>query len=377
MYGLQIEPHSGTPGLYRGTIVGPGASLTDAFAIMESSPQVERLLVHSKRDLLSARVTLPRKEGTGYWELTRIRNQLYVILTNCSYKEARLEFVPGDGLLQLNYMLSGDMTYGVSSPGPLRFNRPSLHLWRQPPGSDMREWTAPGARVRMVSISFRTEFLLEQFLLSSADVPRCLQRFVHEGESDIDFYQLPLTAQMLDITSRLIENPYIGALYLSYKEALISELLCSTIGTFQSLSEEPVQSYSDRELHLLSSARRLLMKNLDCPRTIRALARSVGMGEKALTAAFTAIYGESPFDFSVRVRMQHALVLLCERSWPVDRVAEAVGYSHPTSFTVAFRRHFGLRPIDVKRLKTRGCIAAGKRVLPNTTGTPDPNLLDI
>jgi transcriptional regulator GlxA family with amidase domain len=37
----------------------------------------------------------------------------------------------------------------------------------------------------------------------------------------------------------------------------------------------------------------------------------------------------------------------------VDRVAEATGYSHPTSFATAFRRHFGLRPIDLKRLKTR------------------------
>jgi AraC-like DNA-binding protein len=32
----------------------------------------------------------------------------------------------------------------------------------------------------------------------------------------------------------------------------------------------------------------------------------------------------------------------------VDRVSEATGYTHPTSFTAAFRRHFGLRPIDLK-----------------------------
>ena len=36
------------------------------------------------------------------------------------------------------------------------------------------------------------------------------------------------------------------------------------------------------------------------------------------------------------------------KQWSVDRVSEAVGYAHPTSFTAAFRRHFGMRPIDLK-----------------------------
>jgi AraC-like DNA-binding protein len=47
--------------------------------------------------------------------------------------------------------------------------------------------------------------------------------------------------------------------------------------------------------------------------------------------------------------MQHALVLLRDREMQVARVAVAVGYSHQTSFATAFRRHFGLRPKDVRR----------------------------
>jgi AraC-like DNA-binding protein len=339
-------------GLYRTALAGAGASLADAFRNLEHSPQVERVLRHSKRDLLSARVALTPEEGHGYWELTSIRGALYIVLSNFSYKQARVECVPGDGLLQFNFRVSGDMTYGVSDPRPLRFTRPSLHLWRQPPGIDMHEWTAPSAHERTVTVNLRPEFLIEHVLSSSADVPPLLERFVREPRSTIDFWQGPLTAQMLDITTRLIDNPYSGALYVIYKEALALELLCATLDHLRRFSAEPTRQYSERELGSLSTARRLLMEQLDCPSSLRTLARAVGLAERTLTQGFKGLYGETVFDFSLRCRMQHALKLLQEH-WSVDRVAEATGYSHPTSFATAFRRHFGLRPIDLKRLKTR------------------------
>ncbi len=75
------------------------------------------------------------------------------------------------------------------------------------------------------------------------------------------------------------------------------------------------------------------------------------MAETALTTGFKAVYGETIFDFSVRCRMQHAMTLLRDQHWSVDKVSEAVGYGHSTSFATAFRRYFGMRPIDVRRVK--------------------------
>jgi AraC-like DNA-binding protein len=347
-------------GLYRTTIAGPGRSLADAFANIEHSPHVERVLRHPKRDLVSARVTLTPEEGEGYWELTRVRDDLYVILGDFAYKNPRYEFVPGDGLLQFNFQLSGDMTYAISRPGRLRFNRPALHLWRQPLGVDMREWTAPSAHERIVTIAVRPEFLLSQCLAPSLEVPPRLKPFVCERSSGgtggkggigADYCQLPLTAQMLDTTTKLLENPYDGALYLLYQEALTLELLCVTVGNLAALSAPPTEEYSERELRCLDAARQLLTAQLAPAPALKKIARTVGMSEKALTRGFKAIYGETLFDFSLRCRMQYALTLLRDRNWSVDRVSEAVGYAHPTSFTAAFRRHFRLRPIDMKRLK--------------------------
>src|ERR1700722_4827037 len=123
---------NGQGGLFRTIIAGPGHSLADAIANLERAPQVERLMRHVKRDLLGARVSLTPQEGEGYWELTRIRDDLYVIIENFAYRDPRLEIVPGDGLVQFNFKISGDLTIAVTRTEPLRFNRPSLLVWSQP-----------------------------------------------------------------------------------------------------------------------------------------------------------------------------------------------------------------------------------------------------
>ena len=340
-------------GLYRTTIAGAGRSLPDAFAGMERSPRVERVLRHPKRDLLGARVTLTPEEGRGYWELTRVRDDLYIIQADYAYRDPRFEIVPGDGLIQFNFKISGDMTYAINCPGPLRFNRPALHLWRQPRGVDMREWTAPAAHEQVIMISVRPEFLRDHFLAPESAVPSRLQAFVSEPRDTIDFCELPLTPQMLDITRRLLNNPYAGALYLAYKESLTFELLCVAVGNLLSMPDTPIEEYSERELRALANAREVLTKQFAPPPTLTQLARSVGLSVKALTRGFKSIYGETIFDFSFRSRMEYALTLLRDRAWSIDRTSEAVGYAHPTSFAGAFRRQFGVAPIEMKRLKSR------------------------
>jgi AraC-like DNA-binding protein len=333
-------------------MAGPGHSLGEVFSNLERAKQVERVVRHPQRDLLGARVTLSPEEGDGYWEFTRIRDDFYVVVWNFVYKNPRFELVPGDGLIQFNFRVTGDLTLAVSGAETLRFNRPSLLVWAQSRGVDVPEWTAPSAHEKMVVISVRPDFLVEHFVTSIVDMPLQLQSYVSNPNGKLNYCQLPLTAQMFDIASKLINNPFKGPLALVYTEALTLELLCAAVGGFSALPPSPTEEYTERELRCLQEARNVLMRQLALAPTIAKLARTVGMAETALTKGFKAVYGETFFDFSLRCRMQHALTLLRDQHWSVDKVSEAVGYSHSTSFATAFRRHFGLRPIDVRRVKS-------------------------
>ena len=103
-------------GLFRTVLAGAGHTLADAFANLERAPHVERVSRHSRRDLLGARVSLAPEEGEGYWEVHASPRRDF-----CGHREFRIQkpsfalsWFQGDGLIQFNFRLSGDLTLAVS-----------------------------------------------------------------------------------------------------------------------------------------------------------------------------------------------------------------------------------------------------------------------
>jgi AraC-like DNA-binding protein len=334
----------GASGLFRTALAGRGRTLADAFDTLERVRAIPQVSRHASRSLFGARIPLDAREGEGYWDFTRIGSSVYVIVENFTYNSTRVEFVPGDDLLQFYFMLSGDLTIETGHLNPLRVNRPSLLLWRQPRGVDVEEWTAAGSKERCVAISVNRRYLMDELFSSSTDSP--LKAFINDESPDLKYCQVPLTAQMFDVAARLVDNPYTGSMGLIFAEAITLELLCLTISSLQTLKLGTPQcdGFSERQLRSLHAARSLLIKQLCPPPSIRQVARVAGINETSLKRGFKALFGETVFNFSVRYRMEHAMKLLADRDMPVSRIAEAVGYSHQTSFATAFRRHFGVCP---------------------------------
>jgi AraC-like DNA-binding protein len=338
-------------GLFRAVLAGPGHTLADAFANLERAPHVESVWRHAKRDLMGARIALPAEEGEGYWEFTRIRDEIFIIVENFAYKDPRVELIPGDGLIQFHFRLSGDLTLGVGRAEALRLDRPALLVWNQPHGLDISEWTAPSAHERTVSISMRPEYLVNNFLVSPEAIPPPMRAFIGGNGDHVNYCQLPLSAQVFELATKLVNNPFVGGIGLIYAESLANELLCHAVKGFESLSSAPNEQYSTRQLRALHAARSYLMRQFAPVPTIRQVARTAGINEATLKGGFKATFGETVFDFGVRCRMQHALALLRNERMPVARVAEAIGYRHQSSFATAFFRQFGMRPKDVRRGK--------------------------
>jgi AraC-like DNA-binding protein len=338
-------------GLFRAALAGPGRSLADAFENLDRGSEIQHVTRHPTRRLFGARIALKPEEGQGHWEFTQIGEDLYVIAGNFVYKDPRIELVPGDGLVQFYFKLCGDLTLGVSRTEPLRLNKPTLLLYNQPPGIEVQEWTAPSARERFVALTMKARYLVDNFLGSVVAAPPQLASLLSGSPREISYSQLPLSAQMFEIATRLVDNPHTGVLGLVYTEALVLELLCAALSEYSALPATPTEAYSERDLLRLQAARTVLMKQFTPAPRIREVARAAGMNETSLKRGFRVVYGETVFDFSLRCRMQHAFNLLRERRMPIAQVAEAVGYSHQTSFATAFRRYFGVSPKDARPAK--------------------------
>jgi AraC-like DNA-binding protein len=353
VFSQEIRPARGidpSKGLFRTTLAGEGHTLHDAFANLECAPRVERVVRHSARNMFGARVAVNDAEGRGYWDFMRARDDMYVIVENYSFKDPRVERIADDGILQFYFELSGDLTMTIPGAKTLHLNHPSLLIYHQQRGMEFTAWTAPSARQRSVIVNVRPQFLLDTFLGDGDGIPVPLQTLLTGWTNGaMPYCRLPLSAHMFDLVTRLVEAPYPGVIGLVNTEALVMELLCAGVAQVGLHSVAPRESYSPRELRCLYAAREILMKEMAQPPTIRDVARAAGLNQTTLKQGFKAVFGDTPFELSVRCRMQRALELLREERVPVSRVAEAVGYRHPTSFATAFRRHFGIQPQQAVR----------------------------
>jgi len=80
------------------------------------------------------------------------------------------------------------------------------------------------------------------------------------------------------------------------------------------------------------------------PEPMPALAKAIGTSESTLLRAFRRELGHGPGEHWRARRLEEALVLLRSGYGTISEVATRVGYENPTSFTVAFREHFGKPP---------------------------------
>ena len=85
--------------------------------------------------------------------------------------------------------------------------------------------------------------------------------------------------------------------------------------------------------------------------SLTALAARAGLSAFHLHRVFSAAAGETPKQFILRLRLERAAILLLRNDDSVLNVALACGFGSHEAFCRAFRRRFGMRPVDYR---TRG-----------------------
>ena len=84
--------------------------------------------------------------------------------------------------------------------------------------------------------------------------------------------------------------------------------------------------------------------------TLERLASAVAVSRSGFAQRFRSLVGESPHRYLTRWRMQMAAIQMRrDPSLRVARVAWQVGYESVPSFSVVFKRHFGMSPAQWRR----------------------------
>lgn len=104
---------------------------------------------------------------------------------------------------------------------------------------------------------------------------------------------------------------------------------------------------------LLAAAVRFIKERSHQRIQVTDVLRAVPISRRALEKGFRKCLGRSPAEEIRRVRLDQAVQLLCDTSWPMPRIAAACGFDRPELMTRAFRRELHTTPSEFRRKHSR------------------------
>lgn len=110
----------------------------------------------------------------------------------------------------------------------------------------------------------------------------------------------------------------------------------------------PSNTSPDEQFEKVCAAKKIIDLEISKNHTIADLARRVGTNEQYLKKHFKAVYNCTIMGYMNEKKMQTAKALIVSGTHRIANVAILVGYSHPTHFTHAFKKRFGVLPRTLK-----------------------------
>lgn len=337
----------------RAGLVGQCLRLEDAFRHLErsSNPTALRTLERSKATLAGARYDIHPSMGKGFWELLRLGTDLFVVITDVQYTKKISIPVLGEDFIEFHFRLSGNLQI-VDAKQELDVSKGSLLIWRQPEGCDIIEYlNSDGQRDSSVTIYCRPSLLercfgaygtaldaeLAETLAPTCDKIRSLKAALYPG----------LMKLVVDLASPSTRD----GIGLVCAEALVIQIIGEVLRNVQLQKQSQVVDVrmSDRDVDCLRLAREVLVREHAPAPTIEELGRRVGLSPTKLKTGFRTLFGQTISDFANTLRMSTAKELLRKSDRPIAHVSAELGYEYQNSFTVAFRRQYGILPKDYRR----------------------------
>ncbi len=101
--------------------------------------------------------------------------------------------------------------------------------------------------------------------------------------------------------------------------------------------------------HEVARALALIHEHPEAPWTLQLLADEAGLSRAGFARRFAAAVGESPIAYLSTWRLAQAADLLAGTDDTVAAISRAVGFASPFTFSDAFLRSYGVRPVEHRR----------------------------
>ena len=160
--------------------------------------------------------------------------------------------------------------------------------------------------------------------------------------------QQPMSTTAIVGAQSLVKCRLPGPAHSLFRQGQAMTILASELSPLLA-DAKSVTKFGQRERNIAHAARDILAVEYRNPPSIAELSRRVGTNQCKLKQLFHHYFLTTPYGLLLQIRMQKAHELLSSAQGSVGSVAEWVGYSHASNFSIAFTRHFGFSPKKLSR----------------------------
>lgn len=161
------------------------------------------------------------------------------------------------------------------------------------------------------------------------------------------FLLLRAESKIQHIFSELYQVPSHSA--LAYYRLKTAELMLFLHDRQSTLRRAGLSYYEHSRRQRTQEMGERLTEDLRRRVSIEELAKEYELGVSTVKQRFRQLYGEPPYTYLRRRRMEEAAFLLTTTDQPITQIAEAVGYQNASKFSAAFRSIYGLTPREYKK----------------------------
>lgn len=209
-----------------------------------------------------------------------------------------------------------------------------------------KEEIPANTRIQSVKILFNKKWLKKYLNVNSDEA--VLQKYLSLKTESFDIEKLDLDYQkLLDDLWRIDKDNPMKNIFLQNRVALLVERFFSRLYAKMDLLEGKF-NLTDDEVKRLIKVEQLLVSNFSIqPPTIGEFSKLASMSITRLKKNFKDMYGDSIYSYYQKLRLQKARELLVTGKYNVRETSQAVGYTNPSNFIIAFKKQYKELPGNI------------------------------
>ncbi len=156
--------------------------------------------------------------------------------------------------------------------------------------------------------------------------------------------------EMLSAINFIENNVYNARSQKWLVENKVKEILLAALEITEEIPPRKEIKIYPHEEEALIALKASMTDLLDDTPSLESFCRQCGMSENRLTNGFRQLFGITPHEHHIAMRMEEAKRLLLETDDPVSKIAYKVGYHWVSNFSIEFKRVTGFQPGVFRRL---------------------------